>query len=51
MYMYVIDNTLMLDAWYHCMFEAEPRTDGEITMSIISVLSVINPVIISAIYN
>ena len=40
----IIDNTLMNEVWYYYMLEAKPRTDGNITTSIISVLSVINHV-------
>ena len=32
----------------YSMFEAKPRTDGYITPNIISVLSVLNPVMVSA---
>ena len=46
--LYVIDNTVMNKVWYHYMFEAKLRTDGHITTSIISVLSVINPAMVSA---
>ena len=39
----------MNEVWYHYLFEAKPRTAGDITTSIISVglLAVINPVILA----
>ena len=41
---YVINNTLMNEVWYHHQIEAKPRSDGDITPRIISVLFDINPV-------
>ena len=44
---YVI-NTLKNEVWYHYRFEAKPRTNCDTTTSIVSGLSVINPVMVSA---
>ena len=34
---------MLWGVWYHYLFEAKPRTDGDITTSLIIVLYVINP--------
>ena len=42
------DNTPMNEVRYHYLFEAKPIIVGDITASIISVVSIINPVMVSS---